>query len=250
MRRILNYFRAFGIDPRKGAHALGGVPRYLLDMCVFLLKAGPGGLSLSPVLSDFNESSGAADGHYFWQDLICARWIFEANPESHIDIGSRVDGFIAHLLTFRDVQILDIRELRTNVKGLTSIVRDLQDESTHFPLTDSVSSLHSIEHFGLGRYRDPIDPNGHIRGLLNISKMVKKEGYLYVSFPIGNEKVEFNAQRIIDPLWPVNLLPNFELEEFVLIPWKGEPAMNASPESVDKKIWGQAGLYKFKKKNE
>jgi hypothetical protein len=27
---------------------------------------------------------------------------------------------------------------------------------------DSISSLHAIEHFGLGRYGDTIDVNGHL----------------------------------------------------------------------------------------
>ncbi|CAN2170009.1 Protein of unknown function DUF268, Caenorhabditis species [Candidatus Nanopelagicaceae bacterium] len=250
MRRILNYFRAFGIDPRKAVFGLIGIPRYFSDLFLYLRKAELKGFSLSPALTDFNDSSGAADGHYFWQDLICARWIYGENPESHIDIGSRVDGFIAHLLTFRKVQILDIRELRTNVDGLTSIVEDLQGEGVQLPVSDSISSLHSIEHFGLGRYRDTVDPSGHVRGLLNISKMVRPGGHLYVSFPIGEEKVEFNAQRIIDPLWAVNHLTNFELESFVLIPWKGEPVFNVSPREVNKKIRGQAGLYKFKKKHD
>ena len=114
---------------------------------------------------------------------------------------------------------------------------------------ESVSSLHSIEHFGLGRYGDPIDPLGHEKGLKNISDCVASGGKLYVSFPIGEAVVEFNAQRIIDPLWPVNQLPNFVLEEFVLIPWKGQPIHGAIPAEVNKSINGQCGLYIFRRVN-
>jgi hypothetical protein len=70
---------------------------------------------------------------------------------------------------------------------------------------------------------------------------------LYISFPIGEESVEFNAQRIIDPLWPEKILKDFKLEEFILIPWKGAPKFGLNPTDVDKKIQGQAGLYKFKR---
>jgi hypothetical protein len=70
-----------------------------------------------------------------------------------------------------------------------------------------------------------------------------------VSFPIGEAVVEFNAQRIIDPLWPVNQLPNFILEEFVLIPWKGQPVYGAKPAEVNKSINGQCGLYMFRRVN-
>jgi hypothetical protein len=30
---------------------------------------------------------------------------------------------------------------------------------------DSLSCLHALEHFGLGRYGDPIDPRGHEKGI-------------------------------------------------------------------------------------
>ena len=45
--------------------------------------------------------------------------------------------------------------------------------------TDSLSCLHAIEHFGLGRYSDPIDINGHIKGLENmISLLTGKENFI------------------------------------------------------------------------
>jgi hypothetical protein len=61
--------------------------------------------------------------------------------------------------------------------------------------TDSLSCLHSIEHFGLGRYGDDIDPLGHLKGLEQLKRMVKSGGILYLSTPIGPERVEFNAHR-------------------------------------------------------
>ena len=166
---------------------------------------------------------------------------------SHVDIGSRVDGFVAHLLTFRDVQVIDIRELGTEISGLKTLVMDLQAQIVDSPISDSVSSLHSIEHFGLGRYGDQIDVDGHIKGLINISRMVADGGFLYISFPIGKVRIEFNAQRVLAPAWPIPILENFELIDFVLIPWKGQPIFDSNPYEVDTSIFGQAGLYKFKK---
>jgi hypothetical protein len=124
-------------------------------------------------MNDFRDTAGSARGHYFWQDLITARWIYESRPSNHLDIGSRIDGFVAHLLTFMEVDILDVRPMETIVPGLRSTLGNAQQ-----PLSElarkyhSVSSLHSIEHFGLGRYGDPIDPDGHMHGLINISETV------------------------------------------------------------------------------
>ena len=249
MRRIIYILRQFGFDPIRFLNASRFIFRYLKNYISFRTKSSRSTqFKFLPSLNDFNDSAGAADGHYFWQDLICAQWINEEDPEKHFDVGSRVDGFIAHLLASREITLLDIRPLPYEIPRLTVIEGDIQIESQRNAESySSVSSLHSIEHFGLGRYMDPIDPSGHEKGLLNLAAMVALEGSLYVSFPIGAQSVEFNSQRIIDPLWPEEILEAFVLERFVLIPWKGIPIHNSSPGEVDRNIYGQAGLYKFKR---
>lgn len=61
---------------------------------------------------------------------------------------------------------------------------------------DSVSSLHAIEHFGLGRYGDSIDFEGYLKGLDNVYKLLKKGGKFYLSVPIEPQRIEFNAHRV------------------------------------------------------
>lgn len=245
MRILLYSLREFGFDPIKFLRAVRFSPKYVKDLIIYVTRERSLHFRISPVLNDFHDNSGSATGHYFWQDLLCAQWIKSENPRKHLDVGSRLDGFIAHLLSFREVQIIDVRDLGYQVPGLTATVFDIQH-----PIdlkSDSVSSLHSIEHFGLGRYKDQIDPNGHIKGLINISNMVQLNGILYVSFPIGKPRIEFNAQRVLEPSFPVNLLKNFQLEDFVVIPWKGAPIFGKQPKDVNIEIANQAGLYKFRR---
>ena len=64
---------------------------------------------------------------------------------------------------------------------------------------DSLSCLHAIEHFGLGRYGDPVNPLGYRRGIENLSKFLVSGGHLYLSTPIGRERVEFNANWVFNP---------------------------------------------------
>ncbi len=248
IRQFLNLIRQLGIDPVILIRGLNGLPRYLGQLLQFIFLTKRVDFKIAPSLLDFKSNSGNADGHYFWQDLLCAQWIFEANPMKHFDVGSRVDGYIAHLLSFREVTLLDIRPNNLEIPNLKIVIGDAQDALDNYRSAfDSVSSLHSIEHFGLGRYGDNLQIDGHEKGLLNIAACVKVDGFFYVSFPIGNSKVEFNSQRIIDPLWPLETLSNFELVDFVLIPWKGQPVLGAHPTEVDKGKLGQAGLYKFKR---
>jgi hypothetical protein len=64
---------------------------------------------------------------------------------------------------------------------------------------DSLSCLHAIEHFGLGRYGDPIDPLGYKKGIANMASLLSTGGVFYLSTPIGRERVEFNANWVFNP---------------------------------------------------
>lgn len=247
-RRFLYFLRQLGIDPIRSVRGLATVPQFLKGLCLFIPQNGFKKFQLSPALLDFSDKAGAGDGHYFWQDLIVAQWIFNAKPNSHLDVGSRLDGFVSHLLTFMEVEVLDIRPSPGVIPNLKVY---LGDATSNFSVIqkhyESVSSLHSIEHFGLGRYGDKIDIDGHIKGLRNIANKVSSGGILYVSFPIGKPAIEFNSQRILHPLWPFEILTDFELLEFVLIPWTGNPVYGLKAEDVDLQLVGQAGLYRFKR---
>lgn len=247
-RNFLYIVRQFGFDPVKTINSFFYFLKYLVSLIKFRQSLRGKKLRYVPSLNDYSDKAGTADGHYFWQDFICSRWIFKASTTEHLDVGSRIDGFISSVLVFCKVTLIDIRPLDIKIEGLSYINADIQCGIPHYAgAFDSVSSLHCIEHFGLGRYNDPLSLNGHETGLINISKLVSNDGNLYVSFPIGEEVIEFNSQRIIDPLWPEKVLKNFRLEEFVLIPWKGVPKFGLNPRDVDKKVWGQAGLYKFRR---
>jgi len=149
------------------------------------------------MLTEWNESSGSL-GAYFFQDQLVAGWIHETNPIRHVDVGSRLDGFIGHLSIFRQVEVVDIRPQPLAVKNVQFRQLDLMEDLPEkwIESTDSLSCLHTIEHFGLGRYGDPINPDGYLKGLDQLKRMVKSGGRLYLSTPIGPQRVEFNAHRV------------------------------------------------------
>lgn len=200
--------------------ALRHLPRFLSDLVLWKIR---GGLvdKIFLQLKDYKDSAGSARGHYFHQDLLVAQKIFNANPCSHIDIGSRLDGFVAHVASFRSVKVLDIRPLENSQHANIEFVQFDLMKSPEIEPVDSVSCLHAIEHFGLGRYGDPIDIEGHIKGTQNISKLVKVDGILYISFPVSSQsRVEFNAHRVFKPtdfLNDTGLMDSFSVESFDLI---------------------------------
>lgn len=159
-----------------------------------------------PMLMDRYHAAGNIDDHYFFQDMYMAREIYVANPEKHYDIGSRLDGFIAHLLSFREsVTMIDIRPLPYEIKGLEFMQGNAMElDKTCVECLDSLSSLHALEHFGLGRYGDPVNPSAWKISLQSMENAMKTGGRLYISVPIGPEnRVYFNAHRVFE----IHLIP-------------------------------------------
>lgn len=153
---------------------------------------------------------------YFWQDLWAAKRIYKNKPDIHYDIGSRIDGFITHLLSFgQKVKMLDVRPFPIHVDGLEFVetdatyLREVVDESV-----ESLSALCSLEHFGLGRYGDPIDPDACFKCFSAIEAKMKKGGRLYISVSIGNEHLEFNGQRVFYAGTIVEFFPRMKLYSF------------------------------------
>jgi hypothetical protein len=191
----------FGINPLNFLQAFRGIPRYLRNLRQFR-KRYSGKLILVPCLHDWQEEGGATKSEYFWQDLLVARAIFDAKPQRHVDIGSRVNGFVAHVASFREIEVFDVRPITTEVPGVVFKQADLMHPvSMSFSegYCDSLSCLHAIEHFGLGRYGDPIDSLGYEQGIANMAQLLQPGGSFYLSTPIGQERVEFNANRVFDP---------------------------------------------------
>lgn len=61
---------------------------------------------------------------------------------------------------------------------------------------DVIISFSSLEHDGLGRYGDPINPNGDIDACIEAYTMLKKDGYFICGIPIGDGCIEGNYHRI------------------------------------------------------
>lgn len=227
---------------------LANVPRYLREKKAFL-KSGGYISKIFPIINEYEDSAGTGSGHYFHQDLLVAQLIFEANPAKHIDIGSRLDGFVAHVAAFREIEVFDIRELsKSEHPNIVYKQADLMSDAGK-EITDSVSCLHVIEHFGLGRYGDPIQPEGYILGFKNLIEMLKPGGTLYVSFPIGTKnEVHFNAHRVFHPRDIFNWVPGkLNLVRFDLVDDLGTLHKEFDVLNHDISVKYGCGIYTFHK---
>lgn len=225
--------------------------RFLKEYVAFK-KAGGKVDKLFPIYADYGDQAGSARGHYFHQDLLVASYIAQERPHRHIDIGSRIDGFVAHVAAFRPIEVIDVRELKSTRHPNISFKRmNLMDPAgVEEDICDSLSCLHAIEHFGLGRYGDPLDPDGHIHGFNNLLKMLKPGGTLYISFPIGGvDQVQFNAHRIFHPSsifsWPTKV--PFKLQSFSFVDDAGDLHREVDVRDVPAQTNYGCGIYTLQK---
>lgn len=232
-----------GVDPLKTWAGVRGFPAFVRDLINFS-RSYQGKLILNPYLGDRYKEGGSTKNEYFWQDLLVAQRIFRAQPSRHVDVGSRVDGFVAHVASFRDIEVFDIRPVTSDIPGVVFKQADLMSFDSVATLCgdgegycDSLSCLHALEHFGLGRYGDPVDPFGYRRGIKNLSKLLQPGGRLYLSTPIGCERVEFNANWVFDPNTIVSTAnaAGLRLDELTILDQKGghETIMCPSTENLN-----------------
>jgi hypothetical protein len=205
------------------------------------------------ILYDYEDKAGVAKGHYFHQDLLVAKLIHEHNPKRHVDIASRIDGLVAHIASYREVEVFDIRHLpKSKHENILFKQADLMNPHNSESV-DSVSCLHAIEHFGLGRYTDEIDINGHIKGITNLVNLVSNGGRLYISFPIGkDDEVHFNAHRVFRKdmiLQHPEIKKSMELVRFDYVDDLGELHLNKTLDGVKPDTKFGCGIYTFEKLN-
>ena len=100
---------------------------------------------------------------------------------------------------------------------------------------DSLSCLHVIEHFGLGRYGDPVTYDGYILGLNNLYKILKKGGKFYFSVPIGPQRIEFDAHRVFSLIHLFKLFDGkYKINNFSFVDDKGDLHENVSITDANK----------------
>lgn len=254
--KINFYLNLIGFDKNKLIAFVKGYNWFNEDKNRFLeqaalLKNKDFNFSLHPILNEKYEQSGQMNGHYFHQDLLIAQKIFKHNPNNHLDIGSSIYGFVSNVASFRKIDVADIRDNKSTIENISFLQIDLMNEDI-MPdkVYDSISCLHVLEHFGLGRYNDPVDYLGYEKGINNINKYLKKDGLFYMSVPIGRQRVEFNAHRVFNHQFILNFCKKyFELIEFNYVDDNGDLYKNINPDNLDSTILNfSCGIFIFKKK--
>ncbi len=148
---------------------------------------------------------------YYYQDAWAFERIVKQKPASHVDIGSH-HKFVALLSKVVPLTMVDIRPpalpLETVLFHKGSILELPYPDNT----LSSVSSLCVIEHIGLGRYGDPLDPQGSEKAIEELKRVMAPGGNLYISIPVDDEsRTHFNAHRVFSESYFLQLLSPMQL---------------------------------------
>lgn len=202
-----------------------------------------------PCLLDKTSTTGF-EPHYTYHPPWAARIIASNNPKLHIDFSSIVS-FSTMVSAFIPVHFYDYRPVDIKLENLLTKKGNLVKLPFDDNSIESISCMHVVEHVGLGRYGDQLDPNGDLKAISELKRVLAPGGSLLFVIPIGKPKIEFNAHRIYSYLQILDYFSGLKLMEFTLIPDNAvEVGMiqNASHEQADAQEWG-CGCFWFKKQN-
>jgi len=200
-----------------------------------------------PCLTDKTKTL-TFDRHYIYHPAWAARILADSQPIIHIDVSSTL--LFASLISARVPTVhYDYRPPNLRLDNLSVACANMLS----LPLSDasvvSLSSMHVIEHIGLGRYGESLDPDGDLKAVAELKRVLAPGGTLLLVVPIGKPKIMFNAHRIYSYDQVITMFTDLALREFSLIPdnpGSGGIVKNPPDEIVDSQQYG-CGCFWFKR---
>lgn len=157
------------------------------------------------------------DRHYIYHTAWAARVLRQSQPSHHVDIGSSLY-FVAIASAFVPIDFYDYRPAELDLDGVSTNFADL----TNLPFADrsltSLSCMHVVEHIGLGRYGDAVDPDGDLKAMRELQRVIAPGGSLLFVAPVGRPRIMYNAHRIYAFEHVVDGFPQLRLQQFALSP--------------------------------
>ena len=130
--------------------------------------------------------------------------------------------------------------------GLTCRREDLTALPYGDAIVESISCMHVVEHVGLGRYGDALDPIGDLKAMTELKRVLAVGGSLLFVVPVGRPSIRFNAHRIYSYEQVMREFEGLQLMQFALIDDRGSYAVDAPPQAANEQQCG-CGCWWFKR---
>lgn len=230
-------------------------PKYIRDFLRFRALAkvaglpGPAFTAIRPITDEATKETGF-DTHYVYHTGWASGVLARLKPARHVDIGSSLY-FVANAAAICPITHYDYRPPKLAMPGVSVGAADLLNLAFSDNSIPSLSCMHVVEHVGLGRYGDTLDPEGDRRACAELARVLAPGGQLLFATPVGRQAIQFNAHRIYSYEGVLALFPDLKLKEFALITDKRDAdgavfVPNADPERVARQRYG-CGCFVFEK---
>jgi len=219
-------------DPRNWPRLPGDLWHYLRTRRRF--RRASGGefpVRSMPILFERVKAS-SFDPHYAYQaywaiSRICAG----PRPLLHADVSSNV-AFTAGLAGVVPVVQVEFRPPRLRMSGFCGVRGDIRRLPFPGRSLPSLTCLHVVEHVGLGRYGDPVDPEAWKGALAELQRVVAPGGNLFLSTPVGRPAVHFNGNYVFSPTQLQERLGELRLREFCWVDDQGAFHEDGAPDAA------------------
>lgn len=176
------------------------------------------------VIEEFRDESQMHPVHY--RDFECefaSEQVRRCAPGTILDVGS-YRAWLAGLMAHYHVTTVDVRERYSDLANETCVTQDVRDLALAPASVDMVTTLHTIEHFGLGRYGDEFDPEGDRKAIASLLRVIRPGGHFLFSVPVtaGQPCIAFNSHRIYSMDMVREWVPRLRLVDEIFI--KRKPA--------------------------
>ena len=198
-----------------------------------------------PCLDDKTSHTGF-DHHYVYHTAWAARVVVLNRPVYHVDLSSSVY-FCALVSAFVPVRYYDYRPADLQLSNLSSERADLLALPFADSTIPSLSCMHVVEHVGLGRYGDRLDPGGDLKAMAELMRVLAPGGSLLFVVPVGRTRICFNAHRIYDPQQILKYFDDLELVEFSAVDDQGVFTREVEPRDIAEATYA-CGLFHFTRK--
>ncbi len=229
-----------------------GLVSFTRDLARFAILNRGAGFRFSlylqaPRLGD-NTTGTEFDRHYVYHPAWAARILAETKPAEHVDISSTLY-FCSIVSAFIPTHFYDYRPADLRLDNLVADHADIlalpfADESVA-----SLSCMHVVEHIGLGRYGDRLDPEGDLKAIAELKRVLAPGGNLLFVVPVGRARIMFNAHRIYSFDQIRSYFKNLDLIDFSLVPDNREDGgliRKATSAMADAQEYG-CGCFLFRK---
>lgn len=248
--RSIHYWTRAVLDLRTAFEGLSAYAWFLNDWRKYAAMRGAGKLRLLDAMPQLHDRRPTTpiDSHYFFLNAWAMRRIAALGPRIHVDIGSAVQ-FASLLSAVVPTCFLDYRPLPARCSGMAPAAADILALPFRNGSLPSVSCLHVAEHIGLGRYGDPLDPEGARKAARELIRVLAPGGSLFFGVPVGRERTCFNAHRIFCPATVCSYFESLELMEFSGVRDAGRFDECALLEDFNDESYA-CGMYWFRKPEE